>query len=507
MAASNQACGHQNKFLEEVSEEFRCRECKNIAKDITIALCCSDYYCQSCISPYHENSKPCPGCGQEKFSLAPHVRYRKLILALEISCSMKDRGCGWTGKLQDLEAHLDIASNNCQYVDVECPNKCDKPIQRREIPDHIENYCPKREYNCGYCGFTGSYEVVCNDHYPECDSYPIPCPNSCIVVSIERGTLDMHLNMCPYQEVECDVMGCGEKFMREAQEKHMDKNVQKHVMLMAVATKKLYADTEILKKESEEKIQKIYADTEVLKKKSNEKDGNIQKLQADTEVFRKESEEKEEKMKKLYVDTEVLKKESEALKKKSDEKDGKIQRLEKQLQEKEQHVEALEMRLKLVEDGLHRTGFDTVPVVLTLCNYAEQKTSNSTWLSPAFYTHFKGYKLCLRVWPNGVPGLGAHNNSVSVRACSMVGEYDDSLQWPASFSITVVLINQHDEHNHYSQFRDFKWSKPTGTSDLSFVSLLSAFIPHKELEWNPANKTQYLKDDCLQFRIEVKKKA
>ena len=307
MAASSQTCGHQNEFLEEVSEEFRCRECKNIARDISIAVCCGDYYCQTCISPYHDNSKPCPGCGQEKFSIVPHVRHRKSILALEISCSMKDRGCGWTGKLQDLEAHLDIASNNCQYVDVECPNKCDKPIQRREMPDHLENYCPKRDYNCGYCGFTGSYEMVCNDHYPECDSYPIPCPNSCTVVSIERGTLDMHLKMCPYQEVECDVMGCGEMFMREAQEKHMDKNVQKHVMLMAVATKKLYADTE------------------VIKKKSEEKDGKIQKLQADTEVVRKES----------------------------DEKDGKIQRLEKQLQQKEQHVEALEKRLKLVEVGLN----------------------------------------------------------------------------------------------------------------------------------------------------------
>ena len=456
MAASNQTCGHQNKFLEEVSEEFRCRECKNIARDISMAVCCGDHYCQMCISPYHEFSKPCPGCGQEKFSIVPHVRHRKSILALEISCSMKDRGCGWTGKLQDLEAHLDIASNNCQYIDVECPNKCDKPIQRREIPDHLENYCPKREYNCGYCGFTGSYEVVCNDHYPECDSYPIPCPNSCTVVSIERGTLDMHLNMCPYQEVECDVMGCGENFMREAQEKHMDKNMQKHVMLMAVATKKLHVDTEVLKKESEEK------------------DGKIQKL---------------------HVDTEVLKKES-------DEKNGKIQRLEKQLQEKEQHVEELEKRLKLVEDGLNTL----VLPALTLHNYAEQKTSNSTWLSPAFYTHFKGYKLCLKVWPNGVPGLSAHNNSVTVTVCSMVGEYDDSLEWLALFSITVVLINQHDEHNHYSQSKDIQWSKPKETTELGWVSH-NRFISHKDLEWNPANKTQYLKDDCLQFRIEVKKKA
>ena len=75
---------------------------------------------------------------------------------------MKDHGCEWTGVLQDLDAHLDVNTGDCQFVDVQCPNKCGQSVQKREVPDHLENSCPKRDYNCCYCGFTSSYEVVCN---------------------------------------------------------------------------------------------------------------------------------------------------------------------------------------------------------------------------------------------------------------------------------------------------------------------------------------------------------
>ena len=96
-----------------------------------------------------------------------------------VYCLMKDRGCEWTGVLRDLDAHLDVDTGDCQFVDVQCPNKCSQPVQKREVPDHLDNFCPKRDYNCRYCGFAGSYEMVCNEHYPQCDSYtPSPAPTA-----------------------------------------------------------------------------------------------------------------------------------------------------------------------------------------------------------------------------------------------------------------------------------------------------------------------------------------
>jgi len=33
---------------------------------------------------------------------------------------MKDRGCEWTGVLQDLDARLDVDTVDCQFVAVQC---------------------------------------------------------------------------------------------------------------------------------------------------------------------------------------------------------------------------------------------------------------------------------------------------------------------------------------------------------------------------------------------------
>ena len=229
------------EFLAEVGDEYKCKVCGRVAIGLVLLGCCGEHACEACVSPFHEDGRPCPCCGESNISWLPHVKHRKFILALEVRCSMKDRGCEWTGVLQDLDAHLDFDTGDCQFVDVQCPNKCSQPVPKCGVPDHLENSCPKRDYNCRYCGFTGTYDEVCNEHYPQCDSYPIPCPNSCTVVSIERGTLDMHLNMCPYQEVECDFAyaGCKEKVQRELLDKHMADHVQHHLSLLSAVTLQL----------------------------------------------------------------------------------------------------------------------------------------------------------------------------------------------------------------------------------------------------------------------------
>ena len=437
MAASRQNTGYQCEFVEQVSEEFQCKKCSLVARDLSITVCCGEYYCQACISPFQEGSKPCPGCGQEGFSVIPHVRHRKSILALEVCCLMKDRGCEWTGVLQDLDAHLDVDTGDCQFVDVQCPNKCSHPVQKQEVPDHLENSCSKRDYNCRYCGFTSSYEMVCNEHYPQCDSYPIPCPNSCTVVSIERGTLDMHLKMCPYQEVECEVIGCGERFTREELDTHMERSTQKHIALMAAATQRMSRESETKLQEKNERIAEL--------------EKQLQKL---------------------------------------------IQEMEKHLQKEEE----LEQRLKSVEKFLV-----VPPVTFTLQNFSQHKAQNSSWTSPPFFTHPAGYKLCLRVWPNGEPHFCAHNRAVTVVPCSLKGEYDETLQWPAKLSITIQLLNQHRDQNHYTQSQEMEWNKQTcEITELQWFGSPpsdSIFIHHDALQWNAEEHTQYLQNDSLTFKI------
>ena len=70
------------------------------------------------------------------------------------------------------------------------------------------------------------------------------------------------------------------------------------------------------------------------------------------------------------------------------------------------------------------------PVVFTVTNFNKnsKKQANETWLSPPFYTHTRGYKVCLEVYANGdEDGEGSH---VSIYAFIIRGEHDDELEWP-----------------------------------------------------------------------------
>lgn len=118
-------------------------------------------------------------------------------MILEVYCSMKDNGCMWTGKLEVLTAHIDA----CQYVDIECPNKCSEPVLRYALEHHVENLCPKREYKCIDCGEIATYEVIRGEHSRECEQKEIPCPNHCRVGSIKQGLLQEHLSTCQLQQI------------------------------------------------------------------------------------------------------------------------------------------------------------------------------------------------------------------------------------------------------------------------------------------------------------------
>ena len=114
------------------------------------------------------------------------------------------------------------------------------------------------------------------------------------------------------------------------------------------------------------------------------------------------------------------------------------------------------------------------------------------------YTHPHGYKFCILAWSGGEGGgWGTH---VSVRFYSMPGEFDATLQWPAKFTITLQLLNQHRDQDHITVTKQFQWTKPEGeTQHIDNFSV--TFIAHADLELNAQKQTQYLKDDCLHFRI------
>ena len=122
--------GYQCEFLDTVYDIFYCKKCDLVARRLTATGCCGESYCHACIADICEQHKPCPECGQEDFSIYEQLKYQKRIGALRVHCSLKTRGCGWFGQLDQLEHHLDSEQGDCQYVDVKCPLNCQQVVPK-----------------------------------------------------------------------------------------------------------------------------------------------------------------------------------------------------------------------------------------------------------------------------------------------------------------------------------------------------------------------------------------
>ena len=136
-----------------------------------------------------------------------------------------------------------------------------------------------------------------------------------------------------------------------------------------------------------------------------------------------------------------------------------------------------------------------------MTEYTKHKREDDDWFSPApFYTGPGGYKMCIRAVANGqASGDGTH---VSVYVHLMRGEHDDRLVWPFRGDITIQLVNQNSDQDHVERivhFTDPVIAKRVMAGERARIGRgHRQFISHLELQ---STTTQYLKNDCLKFRV------
>ena len=451
MAACSKIGGYQCEFLGTVSEDFVCKHCKQVARDPHVTSCCSETFCQLCITFIIKDKKPCQSCETAEFFTTLNTKYQRRILALEVCCTEKDRGCEWTGKLEGLEAHLDVDTGDCEYVDVECPNGCDQLIQKRNRTNHLANSCPKREFTCQHCNFKATYEIVSNDHWPQCSFYPVPCPNACGIQAIERGDLEAHLLQCPLEEVECDFShaGCNTKLPRQDMEKHMKENTQKHMALVPALTLRTEQRHDHLQRELENEGHKFEA---------------MEKRQ------------------------EQLQKQQEQLQKKTQENEAEIKYLKQQLQRKVQRTEEL-------------------GDVIEMPNFEQYADNQEMWYSPPRYTHPGGCRFGIAVRAdNGY----IMDDATTVYFYSVMGSFDRLLKRPIHCTITLQLLNQQRDQGHITVTECL--TLPETDKDKGYVIVKKRYsnrssatrvlsVQYEKLQDNVQEQTCYLKNNCFLFRI------
>ena len=140
------------------------------------------------------------------------------------------------------------------------------------------------------------------------------------------------------------------------------------------------------------------------------------------------------------------------------------------------------------------------PVVFTVVDFTRMKAFDTEWLSPPFYSHPQGYKLCLVVYPNGIMnGAGTY---VSVFIGILEEENYDHLVWPLNADVVVEILNWREDNHHHERIVPLNCSwKVMPKVGTNRSPIYSQFIPHSSLSYNSTTNTEYLQNDCVRLRV------
>ena len=123
--------------------------------------------------------------------------------------------------------------------------------------------------------------------------------------------------------------------------------------------------------------------------------------------------------------------------------------------------------------------------------------------SPGFYSSIYGYRLCVRLNPNGVEsGLGTH---MSLFIHFMKGAYDTILEWPFSGKITLYVLDQNNEQEYRRDIFETLVAKP----DLAAFQRPLSSRNHRGfgyIEFAPIDlieRAVYVKNDTLIIKVSV----
>ncbi len=175
----------------------------------------------------------------------------------------------------------------------------------------------------------------------------------------------------------------------------------------------------------------------------------------------------------------------------------------------EHEADNVELHLQLAVDRIStlesKVREPIVPVVFKLSDFSKLKDENDEWYSGEFYSHPAGYRMTLNVEINGE--IQEKCTYLSVFVCLTGGEHDDNLVWPFNGTITIELLNQLEDRNHTQRTVELTLNKsrnaanrpPQGGRNDGYG--WCQFISHTALAYSSSNNCQYLKDDCLYFRV------
>ena len=464
--------GYDCEFVESPTSAFQteCPICHLILCEPYQVTCCGTSFCQTCIQRLQDDNTSCPTCREDKFEMFPNKGLKRSLKQLQVYCTHRNGGCQWRGEFGELDQHLNI-SKQCPLTVVEKEKDAkqgslveESEMLKQEIAE-LKRQRDEDKEKFRYFGVLPLKITMTNfaarskkhwlwRHSEEWFSPPF-------------YTHPQGYKMCLSVFANGDGKGKGThvsvfaNLMRGEFDDVLKWPFQGHVVIQ-------------LCNQLQDKYHRGHT-TDF----SKTTDANV--------VNRVTTGERAENG--MGCSTLIPHKD-----------------LNFNPATNSQYLknDCLLFQIIAVES---LSGPGVLPTERTMTCFEQHKISPHYWLSPPFYTHPQGYKMCFRVDANGVYGYRAH---VSVSASLMRGEFDDHLQWPFRGHVTIAMLNQLEDNNHtihtipYTDTTDNQITAGGRVTEgeLSPRALGSPnFIAHTELNYSPTKNCQYLKYDCLRFRI------
>ena len=512
MAESKLVSGFECEFVEKPPKAFQteCLICLLVLREPYQVICCGKSFCRSCIQRYKALNNPCPHCNEKNFTNYPNIGLQQSLYQLKIRCTHKKEGCRWTGELGILDSHLNLDSQpanqleGCVFVTVKCTH-CSESYQRRHINHHQSEECPKRPFTCEHCkDYESTYADVTTNHWSVCGCYPVPCSNKCGPV-LQRQNIESHVAKdCPLTVIECDFhyAGCKVRLPRKDMGKHLRVELVTHTSMTAVSYQQQIASHQQQITSQQQQIssqqQQIASHQQQISSQQQQIASHQQQISSQQQQIASHQQQISSQQQQIASQQQQIASQQQHVASYKMQQDQDRQRMGELVKDNEaikQRVAELER-----EQEKHRSIMIVLhpesiipPVNFIMPNFEQHKENYDEWFSPPFYTHHRGYKLCLKC--NGTI-LFTH---VSVFIYMMRGEFDDELKWPFSGQVTIQLLSQDGSNEHHT--KTITLNDPLyylritegdrgryGCGDLNFIS------------HDVCNK-RYIKDNSLHFRI------
>ena len=364
-------------FLDTVHEFMKCRICSGVFESPQLLSCCGMNICKKCMAHY--------------------LQRLETLADQQPSCPF----CRSTDYKLIYNAALEMSINQLRVK------------------------CCYQHKGCGWVGNLGRGKL----HLKECDFVPIDCPNGCGCEQFERRRISDHVLICPCTHISCsfESIGCDTKvsLVRQAMQKHASDCLSEHLLLIAQKNAKLLKD-----------FQKFHTSLQ------SESCGDETKVHGELVKSQKEvlvsTQQTIKSLKERLLETQQK---TASLKAELDKCDTCLAELKSSVSQTK-NTEAMckescaQIQTLPVPQAI---GMSCIPFTFTVDNFLKKMAQNGKRLilSPPFYTHIGGYKMCLSV--HSVRKRGP----ISVSLHFLVGEFDEHLRWPFPGAIfTITAINQ-----------------------------------------------------------------